>query len=210
MIGVALAWVAVRVLVTSAPTTLPRLEEIRLTGVSLAFAARAQHRSPPPAFAAAPLLQRVPLLATLHESGRGTSAGRQRHRARQVLMAAQTALALVLLVASGLLIRSFQHLRAIDPGFEAGSALAFRVGLPARTYADRDAAVAAHRAIIDRLKELPEACRRVRRHLPAARGRVFRQLHLQGRRQRSDPAAADEPAASCRDVPRRRAAITSR
>ena len=63
----------------------------------------------------------------------------------------------MLLVASGLLIRSFQHLRAVDTGFEAGSALAFRVGLPARTYSDRDAAVAAHRAIIERLKELPEA-----------------------------------------------------
>ena len=47
-------------------------------------------------------------------------------------MAVQTALALVLLVASGLLIRSFQHLRAVDPGFEAGSALVFRIGLPAR------------------------------------------------------------------------------
>jgi len=103
------------------------------------------------------MLQRVPLLTTLHESGRGTSSSPRRHRARQVLMAAQTALALVLLVASGLLIRSFQHLRSVDPGFDAGTALTFRVGLPARTYADRDAAVAAHGAIIDRLKALPEA-----------------------------------------------------
>ena len=155
-IGVGLAWLAVRVLVTSAPATLPRLEEIRLTGVSLAFAVGLSMMTAA-VFAAAPLLQRVPLLATLHESGRGASTGLRRHRARQILMAAQTALALVLLVASGLLIRSFQNLRAIDPGFDAASAVAFRVGLPARTYADRDAAVAAHRAIISRLKELPEA-----------------------------------------------------
>ena len=156
MLGVTLAWVAVRLLVTSAPATLPRLEEIRLTGISFAFTFGLSIVTAV-AFAAAPMLQRVPLLTTLHESGRGTSSSPRRHRARQVLMAAQTALALVLLVASGLLIRSFQHLRSVDPGFDAGTALTFRVGLPARTYADRDAAVAAHGAIIDRLKALPEA-----------------------------------------------------
>ena len=86
MSGVALAWVAVRVLLTSAPATLPRLEEIRLTGVSLAFAAGLSMITAA-AFAAAPLLQRVPLLATLHESGRGTSAGLRRYRARRLLMA---------------------------------------------------------------------------------------------------------------------------
>jgi predicted permease len=156
VLGVTLAWVAVRLLVTSAPATLPRLEEIRLTGIALAFTSGLSIVTAI-AFATAPMLQRVSLLGTLHESGRGTSINPRRHRARQLLMAAQTALALVLLVASGLLIRSFQHLRSVDPGFEAGTALAFRVGLPARTYGDRDAAVAAHRAIIDRLKALPEA-----------------------------------------------------
>ncbi len=154
LMGVALAWLAVRLLVSAAPATLPRLEEIHLTGISLAFTLGLSVITAM-AFAAAPLLHRVPLLATLHESGRGTSTSPRRHRARQLLMAAQTALALVLLVASGLLIRSVQHLRAIDPGFEAGSALALRIGLPLRTYGDRDAAVAAHGAIIERLKELP-------------------------------------------------------
>jgi predicted permease len=51
--------------------------------------------------------------------------------------------------------RSFQNLRAIDPGFEAESRLAFNIGLPARTYATRAAAVAAHHAILDRLSQLP-------------------------------------------------------
>jgi putative ABC transport system permease protein len=156
VLGVTLAWVAIRLLVSSAPATLPRLEEIRLTGISFAFTF-ALSIVTAVAFAAAPMLQRVSLLATLHESGRGTSSSPRRHRARQLLMAAQTALALVLLVASGLLIRSVQHLRSVDPGFDAGTALAFRVGLPARTYPDRDAAVVAYRAIIDRLKALPEA-----------------------------------------------------
>jgi predicted permease len=156
VLGVTLAWMAVRLLVTSAPATLPRLEEIRLTAIAFVFTFGLSIVTAI-AFATAPILQRVSLLATLHESGRGTASSPRRHRARQLLMAAQTALALVLLVASGLLIRSVQHLRSVDPGFDAGTALAFRVGLPARTYADRDAAVAAHRAIIDRLKALPEA-----------------------------------------------------
>jgi putative ABC transport system permease protein len=70
-------------------------------------------------------------------------------------MGGQVALALVLLVASGLMVRSFQELRAIDPAFDPSSALTFRVGLPARDYRNQPAAVAAHQAILDRLSALP-------------------------------------------------------
>jgi predicted permease len=70
-------------------------------------------------------------------------------------MGGQVALALVLLVASGLMIRSFQNLRAFDPGFRVASALTFRIGLPERAYPTRAAAVAAHGAIIDRLAAIP-------------------------------------------------------
>ena len=70
-------------------------------------------------------------------------------------MAGQIALALVLLVSSGLMLRSFQKLRAIDPGFDAASALTFRVGLPPADYPDRDRTVVAYRAILDRLSALP-------------------------------------------------------
>jgi putative ABC transport system permease protein len=70
-------------------------------------------------------------------------------------MGTQVALALVLLVASALMVRSFQNLRAIDPGFDPASALTFRLGLPDREYPDRRAAVAAHQAILDQLAALP-------------------------------------------------------
>ena len=53
------------------------------------------------------------------------------------------------------MVRSFQNLRAIDPGFDATSALTFRIGLPAREYPDRLSAVAAHQSILDGLKVLP-------------------------------------------------------
>jgi len=64
-------------------------------------------------------------------------------------------MALVLLVASGLLVRSLQRLRAVDPGFDASSALTFQIGLPPPAYPDRARAVAAHHAILDRLAAVP-------------------------------------------------------
>ena len=70
--------------------------------------------------------------ASLHENGRGNTASRGRHRARQLLMGAQVALALVLLVSSGLMVRSFQKLRALDPGFDPASALTFSIGCRTR------------------------------------------------------------------------------
>jgi predicted permease len=70
-------------------------------------------------------------------------------------MAGQVALALVLLVASGLLFRSFVRLRAVDPGFNAASTLTFQIGLPRSNYPDRQRIVATHQALLDRLAALP-------------------------------------------------------
>jgi putative ABC transport system permease protein len=58
-------------------------------------------------------------------------------------------------VASGLMVRSFQKLRAVDPGFDASSALTFSLGLPDRNYPNRATVVVAHQAILDRLSTLP-------------------------------------------------------
>jgi predicted permease len=152
--GVALAWGAIRLLVALGPTNLPRLEDIRLDGVALAFTF-ALSLLTAVAFGSIPLLRMTPLAFSLHESGRGNTASRGRHRVRHLLMAGQIALALVLLVSSGLMLRSFQKLRAVDPGFDATSALTFRLGLPRGDYPDRATIVAAHQAILDRLSALP-------------------------------------------------------
>jgi putative ABC transport system permease protein len=152
--GLALAWGAVRLLVTMGPTNLPRLPEVRLDGVAVAYTL-ALSIVAALVFGAIPLWRGTPLAASLHESGRSNTASRGRHRTRHLLMGGQVALALVLLVASGLMVRSFQKLRAVDPGFDASSALAFSVGLPDRNYPNRSAAVAAHQAILDRLSTLP-------------------------------------------------------
>jgi predicted permease len=153
-VGLAIAWIAVDLLVAYGPTNVPRLEEVRMDGVSLTFTFVLSLLTAV-AFGSIPLLRITPLAASLYESGRHNTASRSRYRARHLLMSGQMALALVLVVTSGLMLRSFQNLRAVDPGFDATSALTFRIGLPRSDYPDRGRMAAAHRAILDRLSALP-------------------------------------------------------
>src|SRR5262249_36144685 len=120
-LGLSLAWVAVHMLVAFGPavgpwwSSLPRLHEVRLDSTVCLFTL-ALSLLTALAFGSIPLIRFTKLGASLHETGRSTTS-RDRHRARQILMAGQVAFALVLLVASGLMLRSFQQLRAVDPGF---------------------------------------------------------------------------------------------
>lgn len=157
--GLAIAWYAVDLLVSLGPAHLPRLDEVRVDGVAIAFTCGLTMMVAL-LFGAVPIwrgtLRRgAALSVSLQESGRGHTASRGRHRLRHLLMGGQIALALVLLVSSGLMVRSFAKLRAVDPGYDAGSALTFRLGLPSRDYASRQAAVAAHHAIVDAVAALP-------------------------------------------------------
>jgi predicted permease len=152
-IGTVLAWMALRLLVSMGPPTLPRLDEVRLDATTVAFTVTLTIVSAL-AFGALPLLRRAPLALSIREGGRGNTAGHARQRARHALMAAQVAVALVLLVVSGLMLRSFEHLRSFDLGFDPASALTFRIGLPERDYPTRAAAVRAHDAILEQLSHL--------------------------------------------------------
>jgi predicted permease len=154
LLGLAVAWGAVRLLVAWGPTNLPRLAEVRVDGVVLLFTV-AVSLVAGVMFGVIPLLRVGPLTASLHEQGRGNTATRGRFHARHVLMGGQIALALVLLVASGLMVRSFQNLRALDPGFDPSAALTFSIGLPTEEYPTRRDGVAVHHAILDRLSTLP-------------------------------------------------------
>ncbi len=82
--------------------------------------------------------------------------GKQRHRARNTLVVAQMALALVLLAGSGLMIRSFQALRDVDPGFaNPEEVLTFRVAVPAAEIEDDAYVALAYEDMWRRLLELP-------------------------------------------------------
>ena len=153
-IGLGLAWGGITLLVAYGPANLPRLEDVRLDGIAVVFTF-ALSLLAAMIFGSIPLMRLTPVAATLYESGRGNTASRSRHHVRQILMAGQVALALVLLVSSGLMLRSFQKLRAIDPGFEPASALTFRIGLPRTDYAEPARVIATHQAIIERLTAVP-------------------------------------------------------
>jgi putative ABC transport system permease protein len=152
-VGFLIAFAGVRLLVRFGPDTLPRLGEVRLDWIAAVFNVAVAAMAAV-AFGTIPLLRHSPLVQMLHQGGR-TIASRGGHLVRHTLMGAQVALALVLLVASGLLVRSFQAMRNLDPAFDASSALTFRIGLPAATYPRQPGITDAHRAIADRLVALP-------------------------------------------------------
>src|SRR5262249_27506992 len=143
----------VRLRVRFGPATLPRLNEIRVDAFAVAYTA-ALSAMAALIFSAIPVWRSGTIAPVLHDSSRAT-ASRGRQTARRLLMGAQVAFALVLLIASGLMVRSFQNLRAVDLGFDSSSTLTFSVGLPEREYATREMALAAHQAILDGLSRLP-------------------------------------------------------
>jgi putative ABC transport system permease protein len=151
--GLLLAWGGVRLLVAAAPANLPRLGEVRVDGLVIAFTFLLSIVTAL-VFGSMPFYGAARRAVSLEEGGRRTTASRGRQRARQMLMGAQVALALILVASSGLMVRSFWELRGIDPQFDPASALTFSVGLPLHEYPDRDAALAAHQAILDRISEV--------------------------------------------------------
>jgi predicted permease len=117
-LGLGLAYAALRILVAKGPDTLPRLGEIRMDPFVLAFVIGVSLFSGV-LFGVIPVWKYAgPRVAiALRGVGRTFSQGRERHRARNALVVVQVALALVLLISSGLMIRTFQQLRSVQPGF---------------------------------------------------------------------------------------------
>ncbi len=155
-LGVLLAWLLTQVLVAMAPASIPRLDDIGIRGSVLAFSAGV-------AIFSGLLFGVLPALkagskrgyAALRDGGRGTTIGRDRHHARALLVVGQVALALVLLVGSGLMVRSFQRLRDVDPGFRAKGVMTFRVSPPPNKYPDAEATARFYDQLIARLQAIP-------------------------------------------------------
>ena len=117
-VGLGLAYAALRILVAKGPSTLPRLQEIGINPFVVAFALGVSVFSGA-LFGVIPILKYAgPRVANAFAGvGRTFSSGRERHRTRNALVVVQVALALVLLVSAGLMIRTFQQLRSVRPGF---------------------------------------------------------------------------------------------
>jgi putative ABC transport system permease protein len=117
-VGLGLSYWALRILVAKGPDTLPRLRDIAIDPLVLAFTLGVSLLSGV-LFGVMPVVKYAgPRIATgLRGVGRTFSDSRERHRARNTLVVAQVALALVLLIGSGLMLRTVQHLRRVQPGF---------------------------------------------------------------------------------------------
>ena len=124
LIGLALAYAALRALVWAAPEGLPRLHEIHIDLYALLFTAGLALVTSV-FIAILPIVKYAGLRATtgLRDGSRGASQGRDRLRARKTLVVVQVAMALVLLLCSGLMIRTFLALTHVDPGFNAHQGL---------------------------------------------------------------------------------------
>jgi putative ABC transport system permease protein len=92
---------------------------------------------------------------TLKESGRGASSGRARHRLRSVLVIAEIALALILLVGAGLLVKGFHALLSVHENYHPESVLTLTLSLPDDQYARKPLRVAFHEQVLQRLAGIP-------------------------------------------------------
>jgi putative ABC transport system permease protein len=157
IVGLGLAFGALRLLVALSPGNLPRLEDIRLDIAVLIFTL-ALSVVAGLLFGAIPAFRyaRAQLGTTLRGGGRTSSASKERHRARNTLVVVQVALALVLLVSSGLMIRTFQALRDVHPGFVRPSeVLTVRLVIPSSQVKEETAVARMHQAIADRIAAVP-------------------------------------------------------
>jgi putative ABC transport system permease protein len=132
VLGLGLAWAALRGLVAMGPANLPRLEEISIDPWVMLFTVAISLIS-------GLLFGLIPVFkyagprsaAALRQGGRTLSHSRERHRARAILVIVQVALALVLLISSGLMIRTFQSMRQVHPGFTHPEQVqALRISIP--------------------------------------------------------------------------------
>ncbi len=155
--GIALAHGGLALLRSLGPAELPRLADVSLDWQVLVFTLVLSVFSGA-FFGMFPVLKyrRAALANALKEGGRGGSVGREKHKARNTLVVAQIALALLLLVGSGLMIRSFQALRNVDPGFRhSEEVLLVRLSIPSAQVADALEVTQTHRLISERISQIP-------------------------------------------------------
>ena len=158
VLGIALAEAGLRLLLAIGPARLPRLSEVALDGRALAFAATVSLLS-------ALLFGLIPALKysraernlqTVRSGSRTSTLSRQRHRAHSLLVVGQMAMALLLMTSAGLMIRTFQALRTVDPGFsDAKDLQTVRISIPQQLIPKPEEATRTENDILDRLTAIP-------------------------------------------------------
>src|SRR6267143_2928904 len=156
-IGLGLAYAALRVLAAIAPAGLPRVREIGIDGGVLLFTLLISLLASI-MFASIPIFKYagVRLSTGIREGGRALSQSKEQHRARSVLVVVQVALALVLLICSGLMIRTFRALTNVQPGFTGPAELqTFRIAIPESEAPKAEQVVRTDEEILHKLAAIP-------------------------------------------------------
>jgi predicted permease len=155
-LGMALAVLATSVLANAIPPNLIRLDKVGVDGYVLLFTF-AVSIAGGLAFGAAPAIfaLHTNVNEKLKEGGRGTSVGRQHQRVRSSFVVAQVALALMLLAGAGLLLRSFQRVLEVDPGFQPDHVITAALSLSPTQYATDAEVNSFYTQLRDKLEHIP-------------------------------------------------------
>lgn len=196
--GLALAYCAMRAFISFSPANVPRTDEISLDGMALLFTFGITLLTSI-AFGLLPTLQasKPGVHTTLKEGGRqgGNRAGRP--RTRRLLVVAEVALSLLLLIGAGLMIRTFISFQRVNPGFRTENLLTMKLALPFKKYPKPEQQVAFYQQVIERVRGLPgvQGVGAVS-DLPLAEGGVFSFI-IEGR---ASASAQDDPVAVWRAI----------
>jgi predicted permease len=160
LLGVGIAYLTVRMLRVFGPESIPRLHEVAIDGRVIAFTFFIALVTGV-IFGLWPALRasRVDLNEALKEGGRSSGSGesgRGGHRTRRLLVVAEVALSLLLLIGAGLLIRSYQRIQNSYPGFDPHNLLSLRLQLPATKYPKPENILSFFRSVGERLSRVPE------------------------------------------------------
>ncbi len=154
--GLGLAWAGLRLLMTIDPTSLPPLAPVRLDLVVVAFTL-VLGVATTILFGLVPALRtlRVDLVESLREGGQQATLGGARQRLRGLLVVAEVALAVVLVIGAGLMIRSLAELGRINLGFAPDNLLTLRLAVPTQRYDTPEKVVGFYRQLNERIRALP-------------------------------------------------------
>ena len=155
LLGLAVAYAGIRSLVKLAPAGLPRIDNIGIDAQVLLFTLGIAILTSL-LFGSVPVLKYASATASgLREGGRTLSQSRERHRARNILVTLQVALAFVLLISSGLMIRTFRALARVDPGFNPAGVQTFQIEIPSAQISNDEQVPRMEEQIRDKLAALP-------------------------------------------------------
>jgi putative ABC transport system permease protein len=157
VVGVLIARWGVTGLIASLPAgSLPRLQEVGIDKTTLAFTVLiAMATGIFCGLAPALRVFRTELQEALKSGGRGSTRGRGEHRTRAILVTCEVALALVLMVGAGLMLRTFEHLQSVDPGFDPSHVLTMDAAAGGKLYPSAAGRIGFFEQVRSRLESLP-------------------------------------------------------